>query len=362
MGDSKVNIDNLKVKKEVNVREAMKKLDTVAKGILFVVNEKDELIGTVTDGDIRRWILSNGKMEESVYSIMNKKPIYLLEGDSNLADEIMVEKSITAIPILNLDRNIIDIKFLNKKIFIERKSKALKDIPVVIMAGGLGTRLYPYTKILPKPLIPIGDTPILERIINKFCDFGTDEFYLTVNYKKNMIKSYFNDLDKNYNVNYVEEEKPLGTGGSLSLLKNKIDKTFFVSNCDILIDADYESILNYHREKGNKVTVVTSVKNFQIPYGVFKLNESGNINDIVEKPIYTFLINTGMYVIEPEVLRDIPENEFYNLPDIVEKYMNDNVKVGVYPISEESWMDMGQINEMKEMVEKLEEKEKNNKY
>lgn len=355
-----MNIDSLKIRKEVNIRDAMKKIDAVAKGILFVVSDNDELVGALTDGDFRRWILKNGSMEESVESVMNKNPIYLMEGDVSSADEVMIEKSITAIPIINLNRNILDIKFLNKNVFIENKNKSLKDVPIVIMAGGLGTRLYPYTKILPKPLIPIGDTPIIERIIDKFCLYGGKDFYLTVNYKKNMIKSYFNELDKDYFINYVEEDKPLGTGGSLSLLKGKINKTFFVSNCDILIEADYESILKYHKEKGNKVTVISSVKNFQIPYGVFKLNENGNINEIVEKPVYTFLINTGMYVIEPDVINDIPEGEFYNLPDIVEEYMNNGVPVGVYPISEQSWMDMGQISEMKEMVEKIEEKEKNN--
>lgn len=355
-----MNIDSLKIKRKVNIREAIKKLDSVAKGILFVVSENDELIGSITDGDFRRWILKNGSMEESVEAIMNKNPIYLMEGDISSADEIMIEKSITAIPIINLDRNILDVKFLNKNVFIENKNKSLKDVPIVIMAGGLGTRLYPYTKILPKPLIPIGDTPIIERIINKFCLYGGNDFYLTVNYKKNMIKSYFNEIEKDYTIDYVEEDKPLGTGGSLSLLKGKIDKTFFVSNCDILIEADYESILRHHKEKGYKVTVVSSVKNFQIPYGVFKLNDSGNINEIIEKPVYTFLINTGMYIIEPEVLNDIPEDKFYNLPDIVEQYMNSGVPVGVYPISEQSWMDMGQISEMKEMVERIEEKEKNN--
>lgn len=355
-----MNIDNLKIKKEVNIREAMKKLDIGAKGILFIVSNEDKLIGTVTDGDFRRWILKNGSMEESVEKVMNNNPVYLMEGDSNSADEVMLKKSITAIPIVNLNKNILDVKFLNRNVFIEKKIKSLQDIPVVIMAGGLGTRLYPYTKILPKPLIPIGDTPIIERIIDKFYSYGGKDFYLTVNYKKNMIKSYFNELDKDYLINYVEEDKPLGTGGSLSLLKGKIDKTFFVSNCDILIEADYESILKHHREKGYKITVVSSTKNFQIPYGVFKLNENGNINEIIEKPVYTFLINTGMYVIEPEVLNDIPEGKFYNLPDIVEEYMKNGVPVGVYPISEESWMDMGQISEMKEMIEKIEEKEKKN--
>lgn len=355
-----MNIDNLKIKKEVNIREAMKKLDMGAKGILFIVSNEDKLIGTVTDGDFRRWILKNGSMEETVEKVMNNNPVYLMEGDLNSADEVMLKKSITAIPIVNLNKNILDVKFLNRNVFIEKKVKSLQDIPVVIMAGGLGTRLYPYTKILPKPLIPIGDTPIIERIIDKFYSYGGKDFYLTVNYKKNMIKSYFNELDKDYLINYVEEDKPLGTGGSLSLLKGKIDKTFFVSNCDILIEADYESILKHHREKGYKVTVVSSTKNFQIPYGVFKLNENGNIDEIIEKPVYTFLINTGMYVIEPEVLNDIPEGKFYNLPDIVEEYMKNGVPVGVYPISEESWMDMGQISEMKEMIEKIEEKEKKN--
>lgn len=355
-----MNIDNLKIKKEVNIREAMKKLDIGAKGILFIVSNEDKLIGTVTDGDFRRWILKNGSMEETVEKVMNNNPVYLMEGDLNSADEVMLKKSITAIPIVNLNKNILDVKFLNRNVFIEKKVKSLQDTPVVIMAGGLGTRLYPYTKILPKPLIPIGDTPIIERIIDKFYSYGGKDFYLTVNYKKNMIKSYFNELDKDYLINYVEEDKPLGTGGSLSLLKGKIDKTFFVSNCDILIEADYESILKHHREKGYKVTVVSSTKNFQIPYGVFKLNENGNIDEIIEKPVYTFLINTGMYVIEPEVLNDIPEGKFYNLPDIVEEYMKNGVPVGVYPISEESWMDMGQISEMKEMIEKIEEKEKKN--
>lgn len=353
-----MNIKDLTINSHSNVRDAMKRLDEVAKSILFVVDHNKKLIGAITDGDIRRWILKSGSMDENIESVMNRKPVYLMEGDSTEALTIMKSKSITAIAIVDITMKVVDVKFLNEEVEFSKENEALSNIPVVIMAGGLGTRLYPYTKILPKPLIPIGDTPILERIINKFSCFGANNFYLTVNYKKNMIKSYFNELDTNYNLNYIEEEKPLGTGGSLYFLKDKINESFFVSNCDILIDADYESILNYHKESGNKVTVVASVKNFTIPYGVFTLNKNGEIDTIQEKPEYSYLINTGMYVIEPEVLEDIPENEFYNLPDIVEKYKNQGVKVGVYPISEQSWMDMGQISEMKEMVERLEKKEK----
>lgn len=355
-----MNIKDLIIYSDVTIREAMLRLDDVSKGIVFVVNNEEKLQGTITDGDIRRWILKNGSMDEKVTSAMNNNPIYVMDSDDIDIMDIMVKKSISAIPVINEYKNIVNVKFLTDKLYKKvNGSLDLKEVPVVIMAGGLGSRLYPYTKILPKPLIPIGDTPIVERIINKFNEYGADNFYLTVNYKKNMIKSYFGELAKNYEIDYVEEDKPLGTGGSLYLLKGKINNTFFVSNCDILIDADYSKILDHHKKSGNKVTVVASVKNFTIPYGVFKLNENGNIQEIQEKPQYTYLINTGMYVIEPEVLEDIPENEFYNLPDIVERYMETGIPVGVFPISEQSWMDMGQINEMQSMIEKIEKMENN---
>ncbi|MEG0297763.1 MAG: nucleotidyltransferase family protein [Clostridium sp.] len=352
-------VENLTIKNDVSIRDALKKIDEEGKRIVFVVDNDKKFIGTITDGDVRRWILKNGSMDESVMNVVSKSAKFLYEDEIEKARELMNKECITAVPVLKRDNTICDAKFL----FEEEETKenlGLKGIPVIIMAGGLGTRLYPYTKILPKPLIPIGDTPILERIIDKFNKFGSDEFFLTVNYKKNMIKSYFNELDKSYSVNYVEEDKPLGTGGSLSLLKGKINSTFFVSNCDIIIEDDYQEILEHHKKSKNKITVVASVKNFTIPYGVFNLNNNGSIKSIQEKPEYSYLINTGMYILEPEVLNDIPDNTFYNLPDILEEYMNQDVKVGVYPISEQSWMDMGQISEMKDMVERIEKKEKNN--
>lgn len=351
---------NLTINKCANIRDALKKIDEQAKQIILVVDQQDRILGTVTDGDIRRWILKNGSMESKVTEAMNSNPVTLFEDEKHNARELMIKKSITAVPILNNDGKLMDIIFLHDK-NIDCTKEELKNNPVVIMAGGLGTRLYPYTKILPKPLIPIGDTPIVERIINKFHKYGAKDFYLTVNYKKSMIKSYFNEIEIDYNIKYIEEEKPLGTGGSLSLLKGKINETLFVSNCDILIDAEYDDILKHHKKSGNKVTVVTSVKNFTIPYGIFKLNEEGGISEIKEKPEYSYLVNTGMYVLEPEVLNDIPDGKFYNLPDIVEKYMKDNIKVGIYPIGEQAWMDMGQLSEMKDMIKKIEEKEADNK-
>lgn len=343
---------------DVTIREGLKIIDEYAKGIILVIGKNDKFLGTITDGDMRRWILKNGSMDAKVTEVMNSNSTFLFENERHTARELMKKKSITAVPILSNDRKVIDMIFLyeNNK---DKISNELVNIPVVIMAGGLGTRLYPYTKILPKPLIPIGDTPIVERIINRFYHYGAKNFYLTVNYKKNMIKSYFNELETEYRISYVEEDKPLGTGGSLSLLKGRINETFFVSNCDILIDAEYGDILKYHKKSGNRVTVVTSVKNFTIPYGVFKLNEEGCISEIQEKPEYSYLANTGMYVLEPEVLKDVLDGEFYNLPDIVKNYMRNNIQVGIYPISEQAWMDMGQLSEMKDMINRIEEKEKN---
>lgn len=349
------DFDSLMIINFNTIKEALIKLDNTAKKILFVVDQDRKFLGTLTDGDIRRWILKGGDLLSNIELIVNKNPIYFEQEDEKKALLIMKKKKIDAIPVIDENGKIKKIFFLNDLIGDEVQVRANINSLVIIMAGGLGTRLYPYTKILPKPLIPIGDTPIIERIINKFNSYGCKEFYLTVNYKKNMIKSYFNDLKKDYNVNYVDEDKPLGTGGSLSLLEGKINETFFVSNCDILIDADYAEIINHHKKSGNKITVVSSLKNFTIPYGVFTLDEGGQINRIEEKPEYSYLINTGMYVLEPDVIDDIPKNQFYNLPDILKLYISRGEKVGVYPISERSWMDMGQINEMKDMIDRIEE-------
>ncbi|MDF2822461.1 MAG: Nucleotidyl transferase, partial [Clostridiales bacterium] len=215
------------------------------------------------------------------------------------------------------------------------------------------TRLYPYTKILPKPLIPIGDIPIVEHIINKFQNYKCDEYFLLLNYKKNMIKSYINDIEKTYKVEFVDELIPLGTGGGLSLLKGKVDKTFFLTNCDILVDEDYESIFKHHKEQGNIITMVCAFKHTTIPYGVIELNEFGDIDKITEKPEYTFLTNTGLYLVEPCVIDELEENTAIGFPDIFEKYRKNGQKVGIYPVNENAWMDMGQFEELEEMRKRL---------
>jgi NDP-sugar pyrophosphorylase family protein len=279
--------------------------------------------------------------------------MYLTKENEYKARQIMKEKLIEAIPIMNEKEEIVDIIFWNDSFKEKLNHYNRIENPVVIMAGGKGTRLYPFTKILPKPLIPIGDVPIVERIINRFTDYGCNQFYFTVNHKKNMIKAYFNELEKNYTVEYIEEEKPLGTGGSLYLLKDRMNETFFVSNCDILIEGNYSDMLKYHKDNENKITMITSLKHNTIPYGVIELGKKGTVNNIIEKPEYNFLVNTGMYILEPETLNDIPENQFYHITDLINDYIKKGEKVGTYPVSDRAWMEMGQLEEMENMINRL---------
>ncbi|MBU5676663.1 nucleotidyltransferase family protein [Alkaliphilus sp. MSJ-5] len=347
-----MNISDLFINENITIKEAIKKLDETAKKILLVT-EDNKLKGIVTDGDIRRWILKNGSLQEAVIYIMNTSPKYIYEKDIDNAKEILMEKMVEAMPVVNAKKEVVDIVFWNDNFGNKLNHFNKLETPVVIMAGGKGTRLEPYTKILPKPLIPIGDTPIVERIINRFNEYGCDKFYMTVNYKKNMIKAYFNELDKAYEIEYVEEEKLLGTAGSLSLLKVELKDTFFVSNCDILIDANYSDMIKCHRKNNNKITLVTSLKHYTIPYGIIEISESSEVESMIEKPEYDYLVNTGMYILEPEVLKDIPEDTFYHITDLINKYIDRGEKIGVYPVSDKEWLDMGQFKEMENMFERL---------
>lgn len=342
---------------ETNIIDTVKQLDKGQQKVIFVT-DRDQLVGVVTDGDIRRWILRNGDLTDNVSKIMNNKPIYVYEYEYT-QDAIITKlnkEKIQAIPILNRENKIKDVVFWDD--VLKEKNKSVEentiDCPVVIMAGGKGTRLYPYTKVLPKPLIPIGDLTIVERIINRFRLFKCQDFYLTVNYKKNMIKAYLEDKQIDYNLKYVEEEKFLGTGGSLYLLKNELEGSFFVSNCDILVEADYADVLKYHRENGYKITMVTSLKQYTIPYGVVEVEDGGTIARMLEKPEFNFQVNTGLYVLESEALDKIPENKFFHITDLINMYIEKGEKVGVYPITENSWMDMGEIKEMENMCKKFE--------
>ncbi len=342
-------IKEILINENCSMIQAMKVLDKTSKRVLFVEDE-GKLLAAITDGDIRRWILAKGNLDAKVKDIANYNPKFLYNKDKVMARSYMLQNSIEALPLVDENRKIVSIVFLNNQ---ELGNQAQLDIPVVMMAGGLGTRLYPYTKILPKPLIPIGEIPIAEHIIKRFNNYGCKDFFLIVNHKKNMIKAYFNEIEKNYAVTYIDEDKPLGTGGGLSLLKGKVDTTFILTNCDILVEEDYSKIYRYHKQEKNCITMICSLKRVTIPYGVIEINKQGEIETMKEKPVLTYFTNTGCYIVEPKVIEELKTEEVIGFPDIIQRYKDAGEKIGIYPISENAWMDMGQLDGMEEMRSRL---------
>ncbi len=337
------------IDEEATMITAMQQLDKVAKKTLFVMRDAS-FVAAITDGDIRRWILRKGSLEAKVKEIANYNPKFLLNNEKVKSKTYMKKHSIEALPILDKNNNIISVVLWNDEEVEQNKNL---NVPVVIMAGGFGKRLYPFTKILPKPLIPIGEIPIVEHIINQFNHIGCNQFYLVVNHKKNMIKAYFNEFEKPYDVEFIDEDVPMGTGGGLSLLKGKIQSTFILSNCDILIEEDYEKIFNYHKNENNLITMICSIKNIKIPYGVVEISETGEIESMKEKPVLSFFTNTGVYIVEPQIIDELTENHVIGFPDIIEEYKSRGERIGIYPISENSWMDMGELDGMEEMRRRL---------
>jgi dTDP-glucose pyrophosphorylase len=344
------------IKSDENIEKAMRILDSSAEKCLFVVSDQKKYLGTLTDGDIRRSILSGSRFKKKISSIYNKNSMFFLHGVHKEKDILkkMHEKKITVVPILNNNYQVIDfISLFKKKSSSKKVNETLKDVSVIIMAGGKGSRMEPFTKILPKPLIPIKGEPIIKHIINSFHQFGCSEFHLSINYKSRIIKAYFEDEAPNYGLNFIEEKEPLGTAGSLKLYQGKVNSPFFVTNCDILIKSDYKKIYDFHLENKFDLTLVASMKQYIIPYGVCNLDEKGEFQKISEKPEHDLLINTGLYILNPEVLDFIPRNKFYHITDLIHDLKSHKLKIGVYPIDEKSWVDIGQWPEYQRAVSRL---------
>ena len=332
--------------------DALRVLNLTGKRIIFLVDNK-MLKGALTYGDVSRWILDGKSLNSTAYDASTKKPVFIHTSEIANVDIIFSEKKINAIPVIDNENNVDDIIFKEDSITEYNQI----NVPVAIMAGGKGTRLYPYTKILPKPLIPIGDIPISEQIINRFYKNGCRDFIFIVNYKKNMIKAYYNEIDRPYKVRFVDEDEPLGTGGGLRLIKGLVNSTFILTNCDSFIDEDYSKILSLHKEKKNLVTMICSNQQFEIPYGVIKTDDNGKIVEMKEKPTFSYLTNTGTYIVEPEVIEYINPNEYIGFPDIIQRIKDSGQNVGIYTVEQKMWLDMGQFDSMDEMKKRLNIKE-----
>lgn len=341
------------------IKEVMKKLDISANKVLFVVNDQKKLLGSVSDGDIRRHILNSGDLSTTISGVYNRNPIFFTEDSYNESElkDALIKNKIEVVPIVNRDYIIVDYKvwsdvFGNKETNLS-SSNRLKDIPVVIMAGGKGTRLKPFTDVLPKPLVPIKEKPIMDWIIDEFKVFGANRFYATLNYRGKMIEAYYSSINKDFTIEYAWEDDFYGTAGSLNLLKGEIDGTFIVSNCDIIVKANYEDVLNFHKKSGAMMTIVSSIQHHQIPYGVIEFSDGGKVKNIMEKPEYSHAINTGVYILEKECLNFIPEKQFFHITHLMEILMEKGLNVMTYPVNENDYIDIGQWEEYMSASEKF---------
>ena len=330
-----------------SILKALKRMDAIDRKLLLVFDE-EKFTGVLSVGDIQRAIINNTPLEAPIAQIMRTS--FLAAGTDEPLESVrqkMIQYRTEFMPVIHPDGSLADIIFW-EEMFAESRTRPAKQyhLPVVIMAGGQGTRLRPITHILPKPLIPIGDRTIIELIMDRFLEIGCDEFIVSLNYKSDFIKDYLTHyIPKKYNITFIEEDKPLGTGGSLYLLKNLLHRTFFVTNCDILIDQDLSDILEFHRENGNDLTVVAALKHLHIPYGTIETGEKGKLVRMTEKPEITFKVNSGLYILEPALLSFIDDNVHLNITDFIERITAKGRNVGVFPVSESSWTDIGDWKE-----------------
>ncbi len=336
------------INEEKSIREAIEQLNENVLQILLVVNDNGQLLGTVTDGDIRRSILNNISLDKPISKIVNRNPKFVYKGEIEKARALMTKYGIKSVPVIDQQKRVLDLILIGDMLEFKEKYPA-KPNQVFIMAGGKGARLDPFTKILPKPLIPVGDKPIIELIMAGFNKYGFNNFIVSLNYKAEIIKLYFLENAGGFNVSYTYEQEPLGTAGALQLAGDRLTETFIVSNCDVIIDVDFDELLSHHQKSKNMATIVGVVKHLQIPYGVIEVKDS-KLSQMIEKPEYDFVINSGVYVLEPEIIGLIPEGQPVNMPDLLLKAKENGSKIGVYPVST-NWFDIGQWEEYQRTLE-----------
>ena len=331
---------NLILKENSTIKEALKIIDSGAMKIALIVDEKKRLIGTLSDGDIRRGFLNNLHLEDSIESIIFKNPtVCSIDDTKEKILEVALAKKVYQMPIINDDGILLGIEEVDNLI----KPKAKKNV-VVLMVGGLGTRLRPLTNDTPKPLLKVGNKPILETIIESFSRYGFKDFILSINYKSEMFENYFGDGSTlGVNITYIHERKRLGTAGALSLMQGKLQEDFFVMNGDLLTNINFDYLLKFHKESDAKATMCVREYDFQVPYGVVDIAD-GVVKSIVEKPIHKFFVSAGVYMLSPSTLSNIPKDTFYDMPTLFEKLIKLEEKTVSFPLRE-YWLDIGRIEE-----------------
>ena len=336
-----------------NIKNALLKLKENGEKTLIVVSKNNKLKGTLSDGDVRSAFLNKLNLNSKIKKIIKKNCIFFYENKYTLDNlkKIFLKNKIGLIPIVDKKINIIKIISWDN-VFVKKNKTNKIDAKIVIMAGGKGSRLEPFTEILPKPLIPVNNKTILEIILEKFKKHKLNEFYISVNYKSEIIKAYLDEANLKCKFIYIKENKPLGTAGPLGLLPKSISKTIIVSNCDITIEEDYNEIFEYHKKQKNDLTLVITNKKVVLPYGTCVIDKKGNLKKIIEKPENNYFINTGFYFLEPKIVKLIPKNIKYNFNDLINDSINKKYKIGVFPIHNQNWKDVGQWSEYLDFLKK----------
>lgn len=326
------------LKADTDIKSGIELIDKIGMQILLIVDEANHLLGTVTDGDIRRGILKGVGLNQPITEIMNKTPCTVNEDNSrDDAYKLMVSKIIKHCPVVNEQGVVVGIHLLETML----ANSSNMESPVIIMAGGLGSRLAPLTDDTPKPLLKVGGKPIIDTIIDRFIEQNFKEFYVSVNYKSELIKEHLGDgQDRSIHIHYLEENQRLGTAGALSLLPVRPTKPIIVMNADLLTKVDFRSLIHYHHEHGSSATMCVREYDFQVPYGVVKLDGS-NIRKIVEKPVHRFFVNAGVYCLAPDVLDVVPRNHYFEMPELFNKLRELDKTTCCFPIRE-YWLDIGQ--------------------
>ena len=308
--------------------------------IALIVDEDEILVGTLSDGDIRRGLLSNLSLNDSIASIIFKTPtVCNIEDTKERILEVAVEMKLHQMPIINNDGKLMGIEEID-----ELLKPQIKHNKVVLMVGGLGTRLRPLTENTPKPMLKVGDKPILETIILNFKKYGFNNILLSVSYKAEVIEEYFGDGSKfGVNIEYVHEDKRMGTAGALSLMRDRLNEPFFVMNGDLLTNINFEHMMDYHISNQSIATMGVREYDFQVPYGVVNI-DGENILSIEEKPVHKFFVSGGVYVLDNKILNYIPDNKFYDMPKLFEELIMDRKKTISFPIRE-YWLDIGKLEE-----------------
>ncbi|MDX1346908.1 MAG: nucleotidyltransferase family protein [Thiomicrorhabdus chilensis] len=326
----------ISVDETASIKQALTVLDKEALQIVLVVNQSGILMGTLTDGDVRRALLRGVGLDDCVLLAMNAMPTVGLQSQSETAwKRKILEKSIRHLPIVDAEQHVIGL-------FYDKKEVQKRLNPVVLMLGGLGTRLRPLTESVPKPMLRVGDRPILETIVTHIAEQGFVNFYFCINYLGEQIRSYFGDGSQwGVNIEYIEEDERMGTAGALSLLPEVPELPFIVMNGDLLTKVNLSALLDFHTEHHNIATACVREYAQQVPYGVVEI-DGARVTQLVEKPVYRYFVNAGIYALSPQAMDKVPEQAFYDMPTLIDEVLAEKGPVGGFPITE-YWMDIGQM-------------------